>query len=102
MTRASRKNPYRPGVGVLIKAQPETITLLGRGAATLALDPGILAKLQSLFVAVNPIFPAEHQGPVFTLPIFGGVIAPDGSSGTIETPGLPGTAAARRRPGLLG
>lgn len=71
----------------LTKAKPTTITVLGKGAATLTLDPGIVAKLASLFVAVNPIFPAEHQGAVFTLPIFGGTIAPDGSQGTIETQG---------------
>jgi len=68
-------------------AQPETIAVLGRGRASLTLDPGILAKLGSLFVAVNPIFPAEHPGAEFTLPIFGGTIAPDGAQGTIETAG---------------
>jgi hypothetical protein len=71
----------------LTLAQPETIAVLGKGAVTLTLDPGIVSKLSSLFVAVNPIFPAEHQGPVFTLPIFGGTIAPDGSQGTLETSG---------------
>jgi hypothetical protein len=71
----------------LTKARPETVTLLGQGNATLTLDPAIVAKLSSLFVAVNPIFPAEHQGPLFTLPIFGGRLAPDGSQGTIETEG---------------
>jgi hypothetical protein len=71
----------------LSKAQPETISVLGRGRAELALDPGIVAKLGSLFVAVNPIFPAEHVGPLFTLQIFGGTIAPDASIGTLETQG---------------
>lgn len=70
----------------LTKAQPLTITVLGRGKAELTLDPGILAKLKSLFVAVNPIFPAEHPG-AFTLPIFGGTIAPNGSTGTLEIAG---------------
>jgi hypothetical protein len=90
----------------LTKAQPETITVLGRGAVTLTLDPGIVAKLASLFVAVSPIFPAEHQGAVFTLPIFGGTIAPDGSEGTIETQGalealqLGGGQVFWREPGL--
>jgi hypothetical protein len=69
------------------RAQPETITVLGKGKAELTLDAGIVAKLQSLFVAVNPIFGAEHVGSVFTLPIFGGTIAPDASIGTIETQG---------------
>jgi hypothetical protein len=71
----------------LTKANPTTITVLGKGKAELVLSAGIVAKLQSLFVATNPIFPAEHQGPQFTLPIFAGTIAPDGSLGTIETQG---------------
>jgi hypothetical protein len=68
-------------------AQPQTISVLGKGSVTLTLDPGVVAKLGSLFVAVNPIFPAEHQGPVFTLPIFGGTISLDGSLGRLETQG---------------
>jgi hypothetical protein len=70
----------------LTKVQPETISLLGKGRVSLTLDPGIVAKLDSLFVAANPIFPAEHPGP-FTLAIFGGTISPDGSGGTLETQG---------------
>jgi hypothetical protein len=70
----------------LTRAQPQTIAVLGKGKAELTFDPAILAKLNSLFVAVNPIFPAEHPGP-FTLAIFGGTIAPDASQGTIETQG---------------
>ena len=71
----------------LTKAQPQRVAVLGKGRLSLTLDPGILAKLDSLFVAVNPIFPAEHLGALFTLPIFGGTIAPDGSLGTLETQG---------------
>jgi len=68
------------------KANPQTIALLGKNKAELVLDPGFSAKLNSLFVAVNPVFPAEHPG-AFTLPLFGGTIAPDGSQGTVETSG---------------
>lgn len=68
-------------------AVPETITVLPQGKVTLTLDPGIVAKLNSLFVAVNPVFPAEHAGPVFTLPVFGGAISPDASQDVIETEG---------------
>jgi hypothetical protein len=68
-------------------ALPQTVTVLERGAATLTLDPGFLAKLQSLFVAVNPIFPAEHQGSAFTLPIFGGDLATSSATGRLETAG---------------
>lgn len=68
-------------------ANPETITVLPNGAITLTLDPGFIDKLNSLFVAVNPVFPAEHLGPVFTLPIAGGTISTDASLGVVETEG---------------
>jgi hypothetical protein len=68
-------------------AQPETITVLGQGKASFVFAPGISAKLSSLFVAVNPIFPAEHIGAAFTLPIFGGAISADAAIGTLETSG---------------
>jgi hypothetical protein len=70
----------------LTTAYPDTIALLGKGKVELTLDPGFAAKLGSLFVAVNPIFPAEHPG-TFSLPIFGGQIAPEASQGTVETQG---------------
>jgi hypothetical protein len=68
------------------KANPQTIALQQRNRAELTLAPTFAAKLDSLFVSVNPIFPAEHPGP-FTLALFGGTISPDASQGTIETQG---------------
>jgi hypothetical protein len=69
-------------------ANPETLALLPKGKASFVLAPGIAAKLESLFVALNPIFPAERPAPgSFTLPIAGGTIAPDGSSGQVVTQG---------------
>ncbi len=76
----------QPLGSTLTKAEPETIAVLGKGKVSLTLDPGFKAKLDSLFVAVNPIFPAERPDP-FTLAIFGGTIAPDGSAGTLQTQG---------------
>jgi len=67
-------------------ADPLTVSLRRAGEANLSLDPGFQAKLSALFVAVNPIFPAEHPGP-FTLPIFGGTLAPDAGTGKIELSG---------------
>jgi hypothetical protein len=67
-------------------ANPQTISLLAKNKAELILDPVMGQKLASLFVAVNPIFPAEHPG-AFTLPIFGGRLAPSGVEGTLETEG---------------
>jgi hypothetical protein len=65
---------------------PQTIVLASNNKVELSLDPGFQAKLDSLFVAVNPVFPAEHQGP-FTLPVFGGTVSPDAGQGTVETLG---------------
>ena len=73
---------------VKLTANPATVTILPQGRATLVLDPAFAAKLGSLFVSRNPIFPAEHQGDVFTLPIaLKGQLAPDASKGTVRTEG---------------
>jgi hypothetical protein len=71
----------------LTKALPETVALKQAGNASLTLSPETTSKLASLFVAVNPIFPAEHLGSAFNLPIFTGQIAPDASSGQLEAQG---------------
>jgi hypothetical protein len=71
---------------VRTEAAPETVAILPDGVAGLELAQEFKAKLASLFVAANPIFPAEHPGP-FTFPILGGVLAPDGSSGSLDTAG---------------
>jgi hypothetical protein len=68
-------------------AQPETVTVREGGRAELTLAPEFASKLSSLFVAVNPVFPAEHLGTPFTLRVIDGQIAPDASSGTLETAG---------------
>jgi hypothetical protein len=85
------KVPFAEGqpLGTLISnAQPQLATVLETGRASFTFDAAFLAKLESRFVSVNPIFPAEHQGPVFTFPIVvGGAIAPDGSAGTLRTGG---------------
>jgi hypothetical protein len=85
------KAPFEEGqtIGSLAsRTQPATVTLLEANRAALVLDSAFLAKLASLFVSVNPIFPAEHSGPTFTFPIIrGGAIAPDASAGTLRTGG---------------
>jgi hypothetical protein len=70
----------------ITKANPQTVAVAESGKASFVFDPGTAAKLQSLFVAINPIFPAEHPGP-FTLPIFTGTISPTATEGTIQTLG---------------
>jgi hypothetical protein len=85
------KVPFAEGqpVGTLVSnAQPQLATVLDRGRATVTFVPPFVAKLESHFVSLNPIFPAEHQGSTFTFPIaLGGLIAPDGSAGTLRTAG---------------
>jgi hypothetical protein len=69
-------------------AQPRLVTILEQGKATLVFDSAFLAKMDGLFVSVNPIFPAEHVGGTFTFPIIlGGQLAPSGSEGTLRTGG---------------
>jgi hypothetical protein len=70
-------------------ALPETVAVLDTGRATIALDPALVAKLNALFVSINPIFPTElSPGNVFSVPIIrDGVLAPDASLGTLRTSG---------------
>ncbi len=68
-------------------AVPQTVSIIQRDSATLTFDPGFVAKLGSLFVAVNPIFPAEHQEAVFTLPLFGGDLGAAIPTGRLATSG---------------
>ncbi len=94
-TRLNKKlRPRRQfGAGQVVgtlrsEAQPLLAAIVPSGRATLVLDGAFVAKLDRFFVAVNPVFPAEHVGPTFTLPIIaGGTLAPDGSQGTLRTGG---------------
>lgn len=71
----------------LTVAQPLTAALRREGKVVLTLDPGFAAKLESHFIAVNPIFPAERPGAEFSFPISGGSIAPDAFAGGLEAQG---------------
>lgn len=94
-TRLNKKlrpeRPFRSGqvLGSLsAEGSPETVTILEQNRANLQLDPGFAAKLNSLFVSVQPIFPAERADPVLTFPILSGsAISPSGSLGTLKTGG---------------
>jgi hypothetical protein len=85
-----RRDVFRPGLtfgSTVTEVAPATVTLLPRGSASLELAPAFSEKLQSLFVAVNPVFPAEHAGAAFTLPIFGGDMSLDAAAGKVTTLG---------------
>jgi hypothetical protein len=68
------------------RVQPALAKISHARRLSLELDPALLAKLQQLHVAVNPIHPAEHPGP-FTFPIFGGQLAPSLSAGFLQNEG---------------
>jgi hypothetical protein len=73
---------------IVATPQPKLATVLDTGRATLVFDPAFLARLESRFVSLSPIFPAEHQGGTFSFPIaIGGQIAPSGAEGTLRTGG---------------
>lgn len=74
---------------VVSKAEPLTTTILDRNRTTLAFDAAFLAKLNSRFVSLNPIAPAElAPGPLFTLPMIPkGAISPDAQTGVLRTGG---------------
>jgi hypothetical protein len=77
-------------IGTLRTAtQPATTAVLPTGRAIFSPDPAFIAKLESLFVSLNPIAPAERQaGPTFTVPFIpAGTISPDGTSGVPRTGG---------------
>ncbi|HET7418323.1 MAG TPA: hypothetical protein VFJ61_11935 [Solirubrobacterales bacterium] len=94
-TRLNKKlrprQEFRAGqlVGSLAtETRPLLTAIVPIGKATLVFDSAFVAKLDRRFVSINPIFPAEHQGPTFTLPIIpGGTLAPDASQGTLRTGG---------------
>jgi len=85
------KEPFQAAqtLGTLTSTpQPKVATVLESGRTTLNFDSGFLAKLESRFVSLNPIFPAEHVGATYTFPISaGGQVAPTGTEGTLRSGG---------------
>lgn len=77
-------------IGTLaVSVQPRTVHLLPQGRIYLAIDPAFFAKLNDLFVSLNPIAPAElAPGPVLSFPVgLESTLAPDAGLGTIKTGG---------------
>jgi hypothetical protein len=72
-----------------VSVQPRTVNLLPQGRVYLAIDPAFFAKLNDLFVSLNPIAPAElAPGPVLSFPVgLESTLAPNGSLGTIKVGG---------------
>jgi hypothetical protein len=89
---SKRLNPGRVLSNAYGAAQPQTVTILKEGDATLTGDATTLAKFEAKGVKVPqgiaPIAPATSPKPTsLQLPIEGGTLAPDASKGTVETEG---------------
>ena len=87
--RLRLKGVFREGMVVgsaVTRANPATTAILPKGTVQFELDSAMAAKLDGLFVAVNPIFPAERPG-LFTLPIFSGKLPLDFSTGFLQLEG---------------
>lgn len=74
---------------ITAKVAPRTVHLLPQDRISLAIDPAFAAKLDQLFVSLNPIAPAElGPGPTLSFPIgLESVLAPDASAGLVKTNG---------------
>jgi hypothetical protein len=92
LRRNKRLRPGRVISNLYASAQPRTVNLLAQGSAVLAPNPTSLAKFAAKGVklpsGIAPIAPATApSASTLAFPIAGGVIAPDGSSGTLQTTG---------------
>jgi hypothetical protein len=74
---------------ITARGNPATVHLRQEGRLSMAIDPAFFAKLNRLFVSLNPIAPAElAPGPVLSFPVGPeSTLAPDGRSGTVKLTG---------------
>lgn len=89
---SKRLNPGRVLSNAYSTAQPETVTLLPQGSATLAGNAATLKKFAEKRVKVpdgiTAVAPATHPDALsFQFPIKDGNLAPDASKGSVETTG---------------
>jgi hypothetical protein len=87
-----RLQPGRVLSNLYVSAQPKTVTLLAQGSAVLTPNQATLAKFAAKGVklpgGIAPIAPATApSATTLQFPIAGGTLAPDGSSGTLQTVG---------------
>jgi hypothetical protein len=89
---SQRLEPGRVLSNLFATAQPETVTIVPGGNATLTPNPATLGKFAAKGVklpsGIAPIAPATAPtATAFQFPITGGTLAPDASSGSLTTSG---------------
>jgi len=92
--KQKKKAPFKGGKGIgsaLSETQPKTVTVLATNNATLETSLATVGKLVAANVLeiepIEPAVPIAALPPTFAFPISGGTIAPDASSGIVQTSG---------------
>lgn len=91
--KQAKKAPFKGGKGMgsaLSETQPKTVTVLPGGNASLVTSLATDKKLANVLVKIETVSPTTETAPLpptFSFPISGGTIAPNASSGIVQTGG---------------
>lgn len=91
--KQAKKAPFKGGKGLgsaLAETQPKTVTVLPGNTATLVTSIPTDTKLAKILVGIETVAPTVETTPApptFAFPISGGTIAPNASSGIVQTSG---------------
>lgn len=91
--KQAKKAPFKGGKGMgsaLSETQPKTVTVVPGGNASLVTSLATDQKLAEVLVGIETVAPATETAPLpptFAFPISGGTIAPNASSGIVQTSG---------------
>lgn len=91
--KQAKKAPFKGGKGMgsaLSETQPKTVTVLPGGNASLVTSLQTDQKLAEVLVGIETVAPTTETAPLpptFAFPISGGTIAPNASSGIVQTSG---------------
>jgi hypothetical protein len=91
--KQAKKAPFKGGKGLgsaLAETQPKTVTILPGGNASLVTSLATDQKLAEVLVGIETVAPTTETAPLpptFAFPISGGTIAPNASSGIVQTSG---------------
>jgi Htaa len=91
--KLAKKAPFKGGKGMgsaLAETQPKTVTVLPGNTASLVTSVPTDIKLEKVGVkieTVSPTVPTAALPPAFAFPVSGGTIAPNATSGIVQTSG---------------
>jgi hypothetical protein len=89
----AKEAPFKGGKGMgsaLSETQPKTVTVLPSGNASLVTSLATDTKLAKVLVGIKTVAPTTETAPLpptFAFPISGGTIAPNATSGILQTTG---------------